>query len=429
MFGLSPDEVRQQQYQQQVLAAQTAANNMQGGDAISAPFDRARQSIATGAGMFAPMVASSMGYQSPQEVQAQKMQDISKDMDLTSVNGLKDAAQRFHAAGMTEQAMTLALAAQKQEAEQAKIALGNAQALKALREPVQKGTATEVGVPNDKSGLWRMKVDPNTGEPIGSKYLSKSDTSTPSIDPKTVDFYSNQSLGGDNSWQVGIARGKVGQALIAAVKDRIPQLAAEQNMAPQDLSTNKGERDSLNKALNSRQQYVGAANQFVGNFNQQMDLVKGLMDKGSATGVPVFNRWIQSGRQKVAGDPDVTALDTAIRGLGREHQRIVTGLTSAAQLHASSALMGDELINKYQSPEQMLSSMGVMYHEANNLKNSGTSEILNLKNQLRNIGKKQVPVDVPISGAIPTVNESGLTNLQKINSTSLEDRLKKYQNK
>ena len=48
----------------------------------------------------------------------------------------------------------------------------------------------------------------------------------PAISEETIDYYARQSLAGDNSWQVGLARGKVGQNLIQKVKDRIPQLAA-----------------------------------------------------------------------------------------------------------------------------------------------------------------------------------------------------------
>src|SRR5262249_6715718 len=66
-----------------------------------------------------------------------------------------------------------------------------------------------------------------------------------SIDKETVDFYARQSLSGDNSWQVGLARGKVGQALISAVKDRIPQMAKELGMSPQDVGSNKATVSAL----------------------------------------------------------------------------------------------------------------------------------------------------------------------------------------
>lgn len=206
------------------------------------------------------------------------------------------------------------------------------------------------------------------------------------VDKATIDFYAKQSLGGDNSWQVGLARGKVGQKLIAAVKDRIPQLAKENDMSPQDVSTTKATRDSLNKALNDRQKYVAAGTQFVTNFKKQADLVEKYLKPGAAGGEPIINKWIQAGRKSVAGDADVTAFDNAVRGLTREHQRIVTGVTSNAQLHASSQETADQLLNIAQTPEQVRAALKEIREEAQNAIDSGNGEVDLLKTQLKTLG-------------------------------------------
>jgi len=207
-----------------------------------------------------------------------------------------------------------------------------------------------------------------------------------SVSPETVDFYARQSLAGDNSWQTGLARGKVGQQLIAAVKDRIPQLAKESGVSPEDASVNKSERASLDKTLNDRQKYLGVATQFVNNFTKQADLVEKYLKPGAAGGMPALNKWIQSGRKAVAGDPDVSALDTAIRGLAREHQRIVTGVTSNAQLHASAQATADELMNTAQTPDQVRAVLKVMREEAENAVSTGKQEVDSLKKQMGSMG-------------------------------------------
>jgi len=207
------------------------------------------------------------------------------------------------------------------------------------------------------------------------------------ITPQVVDFYAQQSIAGDNSWQVGLARGKAGQQLVAAVKDRIPTMAAELGLSPQEVGSNKAANVALTAALRDRTKFVAAGQQFVRNMTSQIDLVEKYMDKGTATGVPVFNKWIQAGRKGVAGDPDVTALDTAVRGLAREHQRIVTGVTSNAQLHVAAQETADKILNIDQSPAQMKASLKVMREEADNAIKAGQDEAAALKTQIAGMGK------------------------------------------
>lgn len=207
------------------------------------------------------------------------------------------------------------------------------------------------------------------------------------VPPETVDFYAKQSLAGDNSWQVGLARGQSGRALISAVKDRIPAMAGEMSMTPQDVSTNKATREATNKALTDRTKYVAAATQFISNFQKQADLVEKYLEPGLAGGVPAFNRWIQAGRTALAGDPDVTNLDTVLRGIAREHQRIVTGVASNAQLHVSSQEIADKQVNSLQSPEQVRGQLKVFREEAENALQSGEEMVSLLKETLRHIGE------------------------------------------
>ena len=136
-------------------------------------------------------------------------------------------------------------------------------------------------------------------------------------------------------------------------------------------------------ALRNRQQFVSAGQQFVRNMKSQTDLVEKYMEKGALGSPPAFNKWIQAGRKAIAGDPDVSALDTAIRGLAREHQRIVTGVTSNAQLHVAAQQTADELMNVAQTPEQMRAVLKVMREEADNAIKAGQDEVKDLQQRIR----------------------------------------------
>jgi len=208
----------------------------------------------------------------------------------------------------------------------------------------------------------------------------------PGFDEEKIDYYARQALAGDQSWRTGLARSKQGVAIIAAVDARIPDLARENEISPEEASTTKDQRHALARALDDRQKYVAAANQFIGNFNKQTDLVRKYLRSGVGGATPVFNRWIQSGRKNVAGDPEVTQLDAAIRGLAREHQRIVTGVTANGQLHDSAAKTADELLNIDMTAGQIEHTLTVMHEEAQNALAAGREETGALRKQLNEIG-------------------------------------------
>lgn len=233
------------------------------------------------------------------------------------------------------------------------------------------------------------------------KYMTGGANAVPvgPLDKDVVDYYAEQSLSGDNSWQVGLARGKSGQQLISAVKDRIPKMASEKGMNPQDAMVNKAQVGGLSAAIKDRQKYVATGNQFVKNMDAQASLVEKYLQPGTAGGIPALNKWIQSGRVALAGDPDVVAFDTALRGLAREHQRIVTGVTSNAQLHVAAQQTADELLNRAQTPEQIRSVLKVMREEAQNAISSGTSEVSDLKKQMAGVGRPTTSAAAPFSDA------------------------------
>ena len=203
---------------------------------------------------------------------------------------------------------------------------------------------------------------------------------------KVIDFYARQQMAGDTTWRTGLSRTKEGVALIKAVDMRVPALADMYGIAPEALSTTRDFRKSLDSALTDRQRNLAAASQFVNNFEKQTLLVEKYLGHGVGGATPVLNRWIQAGRKSVAGDDEVTQLDVALRGLAREHQRIVTGVTSNAQLHVESAKTGDELINQSMTAAQIRANMKVMLEEAHNAVSAGQYESNQMRQQLSQLG-------------------------------------------
>ena len=222
-----------------------------------------------------------------------------------------------------------------------------------------------------------------------------------------IDYYARQQMTGDWTWRTGLARTKEGVAIIRAVDQRVPELARENDITPEEASTTKDQRHSLARALDDRTKYVAAADQFIGNFKRQEKLVEKYLQPGVGGSVPAINKWIQHGRTAIEGDPAVTELDTVLRGLAREHQRIVTGVTSNAQLHASAQQTADDLLNRDQTAAQIRGSLKVMDEEANNALAEGRREVAGLRSQLSHLGVAGKKADK--DAATPRTNAKGWT--------------------
>lgn len=219
-----------------------------------------------------------------------------------------------------------------------------------------------------------------------SAFALKHGLASADIAPETIEYYAAKSMAGDDSWKVGLGRNKSGQAIIAAVEKKVPEMAKERGLTPAETSSFKATRDALSASLKDRTKFVAASNQFVANFGKEADIVEEYLKPGVGGKSPVLNRWIQAGRQKIAGDPEVSAFDTALRGLAREHQRIVTGVTSNAQLHASAQATADELLNVNMNEAQIRATLKVMREEAKNARDSGEDEVKSLTSQLEKVG-------------------------------------------
>jgi hypothetical protein len=135
MFGPTPWEI--QQAQQQGLQSQAAAY------AQLTPLQRAAQGMFTAGGQLGNIVAPAMGGVNPQMQMAQQTQDAAKSIDVTTSDGLMQAAARFKDVNPTI-AAGLVAKAQAMKAQESTIALQAAQAKKALAyQPAGYGNTKE----------------------------------------------------------------------------------------------------------------------------------------------------------------------------------------------------------------------------------------------------------------------------------------------
>lgn len=225
----------------------------------------------------------------------------------------------------------------------------------------------------------------------------------PSLDPKTVDFYATQSIAGDNSWQVGLARGKVGQQLISAVKDRIPKMAEELGLSPQDVGTNKATSVALGATLRDLTKRSEAVELFANKVEKDMKTFDSLLDGAAKDSPLLINKPLNALRRQFS-DPKLAQLDLAAKQVAMEYERLITGGTlSVAQLHVGAAEDAKKLINGDMPPKQARAIMEIMHAEMKNAKESAHESRSRVQDQLRGLGKSTPPKGAKAAPNAPSV--------------------------
>jgi hypothetical protein len=243
--------------------------------------------------------------------------------------------------------------------------------------------------PEDKAAAKRVAalgVRGAEAEP-GSLSVGAGSVGKGAGDQETVDFWAKAVIAGDRTWQIGLARSKGGSGLIEAVKRRVPQLAKEMGLEPQDIGTTHAQQVALSATMRDRQKYVTAVEQLQSTLDKQGKLVEDLLDKGAAKGgAPILNKPINALRSAL-GDTDFTNLQATLIGLSREHQRVLTSPMSNAQLHVQSQATGDKLVNADMTPTQIRGIIGVMRTEAKNGRDAGNEALQSVTDKMRALGR------------------------------------------
>lgn len=363
LFGPTPFQINQ---------AQNAALG-QAADKYAAqdPFARATGQLYRAGGMLAGPVAEQFGMVNPAIEEARRRQAVmASGGDLSTSAGLKAKAAEFQQAGDQATAMKLLMVARKQEQEEAKIRLENAQAAAQLHKAQQEASplakidpskytpesvkAWFAGGMKDPSMLvaaekpqyesmsseeklvaatlkaqgvkegtpeWNAKALPMLQKLMDKRTHFSINTGVAGGDAPTkeeVDFYAEMALSGDQSWRVGLGRSKDGVALIRAVDRRMPELANEVGMKPGDVVANKQEVATRLKAL--RDFSTGTQGQLVTSFNTAIDHLDTLKELGNALNngnLQLANK-IKNTAAAWTGDADITNLDTAKQIVGAE---------------------------------------------------------------------------------------------------------------
>lgn len=132
--------------------------------------------------------------------------------------------------------------------------------------------------------------------------------------------------------------------------DRVAQL---------EVTANKSALAQLSKT----ETMVGA---FEKNFIKNVKIVENLNSKRDSTGVPLLQKWINVGKKAVTGDPNLAALNIAIKAVVNEYGKIVSGSMGNQAIAVSEIKRMEDLLNSAQNPADVVAVLNVMKAETQN---------------------------------------------------------------
>lgn len=129
---------------------------------------------------------------------------------------------------------------------------------------------------------------------------------------------------------------------------------AQANLLKADLKANTTSLTDITKL----QSMVGASERTAG---ANLDQVLKLAPAGVGGSAPIFNRWINSGRRSVAGDPQISAFDAAITTAANEYAKVMTSQSGTGGVTSDSARNeAREILNHAQTLGQIRSTIHQM---------------------------------------------------------------------
>lgn len=154
-----------------------------------------------------------------------------------------------------------------------------------------------------------------------------------------------------------------------------------------EATTNAAALNAAKKSLATQQTQYNATQTSIGAMKPALDLVLQDTNKLGKTGVPIANEYLQWLQGKIAGNSDITALNTAILTAANEYGKIVTGAAaSIAGVTVSGANDVKNLLNSSMTTGQIESVIDTMKQDSNFRLNSYQSTLNQIKGDITELG-------------------------------------------
>lgn len=172
-------------------------------------------------------------------------------------------------------------------------------------------------------------------------------------------------------------------------------------------------RQQFNKAGQGALLQLTKQQQMVGNFEKtamnSLKIAQDLSNKVDRLGVPVIDRWIQLGKKKVTGDPDVAAFHAANETFITEYAKIMSGSMGNTPTSDATRQHARELLEPAMTKEQYDAVVSTLQQEMQGRIASFPAQIADLSGQLSGTGAMPgaAPASLPSGGPSPGTVENG----------------------
>ncbi|MCW6531194.1 hypothetical protein NED98_13155 [Sphingomonas sp. MMSM20] len=219
------------------------------------------------------------------------------------------------------------------------------------------------GAPSQSSGAPTALVGVAGTKPQPAvRVLYTSAPKQAALDASTIDFYAQKVAAGGDMPQLGM--GKDAATLRQAILQRAAQIQLGRGMSGGDSNLLHADTKSAGMALTALQKTRNSLDPFIKTFDGAADQVRKLAPQGVGGSIPVFNRWIQAGRQAVTGDPAVSKFNVAINAVANENAKIMSGASGGAVTSDSARHEAMSLINNAMTLDQLNSVLDQMHTDS-----------------------------------------------------------------
>lgn len=222
---------------------------------------------------------------------------------------------------------------------------------------------------------------------IGGAAKSLAGVQAPNQMDKAVDFWARAAIAGDREWQVGLARGgKEATDLIKRVKFRIPELAAEWNISPQEFGSIRAQQQALGATLKDLTKRSAAIQLFSSKTEADMQVFERIAGDLQRTNPKILAVPINEARRYLSST-DQKALDLAARQVAMEYERLIQGgAMSVAQLPVAARIDAKKLLNGDMPLDEANAALKVMRMEMANSKRTAAESETRIIERMNSLG-------------------------------------------
>lgn len=161
-----------------------------------------------------------------------------------------------------------------------------------------------------------------------------------------------------------LGMGKAGAKTRGAILDMAAELA--KGIDPTDQRLKQISTKANASALSDITKREAQVSSFERTFTKNADIVENLATKLDQSGSPIIQKWINAGKKRIAGDPDIAAFDIAIKSAQNEYTKIVSGSMGNTAIAQSEIKRIEDLLNNAQTIDQVKAVLNIMRQETAN---------------------------------------------------------------